>query len=118
MKSTNLKIPEILLLEPDIFEDERGFFYESFNQVKFEKVIGKKISFVQDNYSFSKKKGIIRGLHFQKPPFEQAKLVRVTKGKILDVAVDIRENSKTYGKYFSYVLSSESNKFKGGIIFL
>ena len=70
MKSTNLKIPEILLLEPDIFEDERGFFYESFNQDKFEKVTGKKISFVQDNYSKSKK-NTLRGLHYQLPPMAQ-----------------------------------------------
>jgi len=107
MKINKTFIEDLLIIEPPLFKDERGFFYESYNKKKLDKIIN--IVFVQDNESKSYK-GVIRGLHFQKPPFEQTKLVRCICGKILDVVVDIRKNSKTYGKYFSIELSSENNK--------
>ena len=100
-------IEDLLIFEPQLFKDDRGFFYESYNKNNLDKVIN--IVFVQDNESKSYK-GVIRGLHFQRPPFEQAKLVRCVSGKILDVAVDLRTNSKTYGKSFSIELSSENNR--------
>ena len=93
----------LLIIKPDVFEDERGYFFESFNYDKFLKA-GLDMKFVQDNESKSKK-GVLRGLHFQAPPFEQGKLVRVMRGSVLDVAVDIRKNSPTYGKWESLVLS-------------
>jgi len=105
MKSTKLKFPEVLLLEPEIFKDERGFFYESFNQDKFEKVTGKKISFVQDNYSKSKK-NTLRGMHYQLSPMAQGKLVSVLQGKIFDVVVDLRSSSKTFGGFVCQELSA------------
>jgi dTDP-4-dehydrorhamnose 3,5-epimerase len=108
LKITAFDIPDIFLLEPSVFNDSRGFFMESFNQKKFSDLIGKNISFVQDNHSMSHK-GVLRGLHFQLPPNEQGKLVRVVKGKIFDVAVDIRKGSKSFGKYVSQFLS-ETNK--------
>lgn len=92
-------------LTPKIFADERGHFFESFNKKVLEK-IGVKSEFVQDNQSFSKP-GVIRGLHFQRPPYSQAKLVRVIKGKVLDVAVDLRRNSPTFGQYDMVLLDSE-----------
>ncbi len=107
MKSTKLKFPEVLLLEPDIFKDERGFFYESFNQDKFEKATGKKVSFVQDNYSKSNK-NTLRGLHYQVSPMAQGKLVSVFQGEILDVVVDLRKSSKTFGDF----ICQELNSFK------
>jgi dTDP-4-dehydrorhamnose 3,5-epimerase len=100
-------IKDLLILEPQLFKDERGFLYESYNKNNLDKIIN--IVFVQDNESKSNK-GVIRGLHFQKPPFEQTKLVRCVSGSILDVVVDLRKNSKTYGKSFSVELSSENNK--------
>jgi len=103
-----LSIPEVLLIKPKLYFDDRGAFFESFNDKKFKELSGLDINFVQDNVSFSKK-GVLRGLHFQQAPFEQAKLVQVLKGKVLDVAVDIRENSPSYGKYVSYELSDENN---------
>ncbi len=103
-----LSIPEVLLIKPKLYFDDRGAFFESFNDKKFKELSGLDINFVQDNVSFSKK-GVLRGLHFQQAPFEQAKLVQVLKGKVLDVAVDIRENSPFYGKYVSYELSDENN---------
>jgi len=109
MKVTSLKISDVKLIEPDVFEDERGFFYESFNQKKFNEAIGKTISFVQDNHSKSFK-GVLRGLHYQKAPFEQGKLVRVVAGEVFDVAVDIRRDSATYGQWVSEVLSGENKK--------
>ena len=109
MKVTSLKIPEIKLIEPEVFEDERGFFYESFNQKKFSDIIGQNITFVQDNHSKSKK-GVLRGLHYQEEPFAQSKLIRVVFGEIFDVAVDIRKNSKTYGQWLAEILSSENKK--------
>ena len=107
MKISKTFIKDLLVIEPQLFKDDRGFFYESYNKKKLDKKI--KIVFVQDNESKSIK-GVIRGLHFQVPPFEQAKLVRCVSGNILDVAVDLRTNSKTYGKSFSIELSSENNK--------
>ena len=101
-------IENLLVLEPKVFEDERGYFFESFNKKKLED-IGIKESFVQDNQSLSNK-NVLRGLHFQAPPFAQGKLVRVIKGSVLDIAVDIRKESATYGKYFSVILSEQNKK--------
>ena len=109
MKMTALKISDVKLIETEIFEDDRGLFFESFNQEKFNKAIGHSVSFVQDNQSTSKK-GVIRGLHYQKEPFAQGKLVRAVKGEIFDVAVDIRKLSPTFGQHISYLLSEENNK--------
>jgi dTDP-4-dehydrorhamnose 3,5-epimerase len=109
MKFTPLNISEVLLIEPDIFEDSRGFFFESFNHKKFEKIIGRKIQFVQDNHSKSRK-GVLRGLHFQLPPHAQCKLVRVTQGEVLDIVIDIRESSPTCGQYIAEILSSDNKK--------
>jgi len=93
----------LLIIKPDVFEDERGYFFESFNHGKFLQA-GLELHFVQDNESKSKK-GVLRGLHFQAPPYAQGKLVRVMQGSVLDVAVDIRKNSATYGKWESIVLT-------------
>lgn len=101
-------IEGLIIIEPRIFSDERGYFFESFSQQKFNELVHKTI-FVQDNESKSSY-GVIRGLHFQKPPFAQAKLVRVIKGCVLDVAVDIRKGSPTYGQHFSVELSEENKK--------
>lgn len=101
-------IKNLLVLTPTIFEDERGYFFESYSEASFAKN-GLSYAFIQDNQSFSKN-GVIRGLHFQKAPYAQTKLVRVLQGEILDVAVDIREDSATYGKHFSIVLSAENKK--------
>ena len=109
MKVTPLKIPDVKLIEPDVFEDERGFFYESFNQQKFNEAIGEEITFVQDNHSKSSQ-GVLRGLHYQEAPFEQGKLVRVIAGEVFDVAVDIRKESSTYGQWVSETLSAENKK--------
>ena len=105
MKINKTFIEDLLIIEPQLFKDDRGFFYESYNKNNLDI----NIVFVQDNESKSYK-GVIRGLHFQTPPFEQTKLVRCVSGNILDVAVDLRTNSKTYGKSFSIELSSENNK--------
>lgn len=102
-------IPDLIIIEPTLYEDNRGYFAETFRQDQFEDFLGLKIDFCQENESKSSK-GVLRGLHFQKPPFDQAKLVRCVKGKVLDVAVDIRKGSKTYGKYIAIELSSENNK--------
>ena len=109
MKVTSPKIPDLKLIEPDVFEDERGFFYESFNQQKFNEAIGENITFVQDNHSRSSK-GVLRGLHYQDAPFAQGKLVRVIAGEVFDVAVDIRKDSPTYGQWVSEILSAENKK--------
>ena len=109
MKVSPLKIPDVKLIEPDVFEDERGFFYESFNQQKFNEAIGENITFVQDNHSKSSK-GVLRGLHYQEAPFAQGKLVRVIVGEVFDVAVDIRKESPTYGEWVSEILSAENKK--------
>jgi dTDP-4-dehydrorhamnose 3,5-epimerase len=108
MKFTKTNIEGIVIIEPKVFGDERGYFLETYNEKKFEESIGK-ISFVQDNESKSSK-GVLRGLHFQKPPFVQAKLVRCLEGKVLDVAVDIREGSNTYGQHVAVELSGENKR--------
>ena len=107
IKETDIK--DCLIIEPNVFEDKRGYFFEGFNKKLFSNSVGHDVNFVQDNESYSSK-GVLRGLHFQKGKHAQAKLVRVIKGKVLDVAVDIRENSKTYGQYVSIVLSAENKK--------
>lgn len=104
-----LSIPDVFLIEPQVFSDERGFFFESFNQKEFEKAIDRKVAFVQDNHSKSTK-GVLRGLHYQKPPFEQGKLVRVTHGEVWDVAVDLRKKSTTYGEWVGEILSAANKK--------
>jgi len=108
MKATATKIPEVILIEPTVFGDERGFFYESFNQQKFEAAIGRAVNFVQDNHSKSVK-NVLRGLHYQiRQP--QGKLVRVTQGEVFDVAIDIRKSSPTFGQYVAEVLSADNKK--------
>lgn len=97
------------ILEPKVFDDDRGFFLETFNQEKFEKSIYQKINFVQDNMSYSSK-GVLRGLHYQKDNLSQAKLVHVLNGEVLDVIVDLRPTSKTFGKHFKIVLSAMNKK--------
>ena len=101
-------IEGLVILEPRIFHDTRGYFYESYNQQKMSE-LGIDTIFVQDNQSYSQK-GVIRGLHFQRPPFAQAKLVRVIKGKVLDVAVDIRKGSPTYGQHYSVLLTGDNHR--------
>ena len=108
MKYTKTQIQDLYVIEPSVFEDNRGYFLESFNLEKFQEHIGP-IAFVQDNESKSSK-GVLRGLHFQRPPFNQAKLVRCIEGKVLDIAVDIRKGSSTYGKHVSVELSGENKK--------
>jgi dTDP-4-dehydrorhamnose 3,5-epimerase len=108
MKATPLAIPDVLLLEPRAFSDDRGFFYESFNHREFEKIVGHPVTFVQDNHSHSVK-SVLRGLHYQiKQP--QGKLVRVVAGEVFDVAVDIRRSSPTFGKWVGENLSAENKK--------
>ena len=109
MKINSLSIPDVLLLEPKVLEDARGFFFESFNQSIFEKALGYKINFVQDNHSKSSKDSI-RGLHYQISPKAQGKLVRVTHGEVFDVAVDLRKSSPTFGKWVGEILSAENFK--------
>lgn len=109
MNVTKTMIPEVLIIEPDVFEDGRGFFFESFNQKKFAEFTGLNVNFVQDNHSKSAK-GVLRGLHFQKAPYAQGKLLRVVSGKIFDVAVDIRKESPTFGVWTSAYLSAENKK--------
>jgi dTDP-4-dehydrorhamnose 3,5-epimerase len=106
MEIIKTPISGLLIIKPDVFGDDRGHFFESYNQNKF-KEIGLNTNFVQDNQSLSKK-GVLRGLHFQNPPFAQGKLVRVIKGAVLDVAVDIRKNSPTYGQHFKVELNEEN----------
>lgn len=101
-------IEDVVLIKPRVFSDERGYFLESFNESKFKKATGFDVKFIQDNESLSKK-GTLRGFHYQKPPFAQAKLVRVVKGEVLDVVVDLRPKSKTYGHFKSFLLN-EANK--------
>jgi len=109
MKVTPLNISAVLLIEPKVFEDDRGFFFESFNLNEFRKVTALNISFVQDNHSKSTK-GVLRGLHYQISPYAQGKLVRVIQGEVFDVAVDLRKSSPTFGKYVSQILSAENKK--------
>jgi len=107
MKATRLAIPDVILLEPDVYKDERGYFYESYNKRVFDEIIGYPVEFVQDNHSRSKK-GVLRGLHYQIHQ-AQGKLVRVTCGEVFDVAVDLRKSSPTFGKWVAEYLS-EKNK--------
>ena len=107
MKIIETAIEGVVIIEPRLFKDERGYFFESFSQREFEEKI-RKISFVQDNYSKSSY-GVLRGLHFQKPPYAQSKLVRVIKGAVLDVAVDIRKGSPTFGKHVAVELTEENH---------
>ncbi|MEL1240126.1 dTDP-4-dehydrorhamnose 3,5-epimerase [Flavobacterium flavipallidum] len=101
-------IKDLIVIQPSVFRDERGYFFEAYNEAKFT-ANGLDYKFIQDNQSFSKR-GVIRGLHLQANPFAQAKLVRVLEGEILDVAVDLRKESPTYGQHFSVVLSAENKK--------
>ena len=108
MKFIKTEIEDIFIIEPSVFGDDRGYFLESFNLEKFEENVCK-IKFVQDNESKSSK-GVLRGLHFQKPPFNQAKLVRCVEGRVMDVAVDVRKGSPTYGKHVAVELTGENKK--------
>jgi dTDP-4-dehydrorhamnose 3,5-epimerase len=108
MKIEKTAIQDLLIITPSIFDDERGYFFEAYNQAKFHEN-GVNYNFIQDNQSFSTK-GVIRGLHLQINPFAQAKLVRVLQGEILDVAVDLRKNSATYGQHVSVILSADNKK--------
>ena len=109
MKVTPTAIAGVLILEPKVFGDERGFFIESFNQQAFEAAVGHAVSFVQDNHSRSTR-GVLRGLHYQRDPHAQGKLVRVTQGSVFDVAVDIRPGSPTYGQWVGLELSGANHK--------
>ncbi len=107
MKITPTRLPEVLLIEPKVFGDERGFFYESFSQRSFDEAVGSPVTFVQDNHSKSQK-GVLRGLHYQMPPHAQGKLVRVVEGEVFDVAVDIRRSSPRFGQWVGVHLSAEN----------
>lgn len=108
MKATPLVIPDVVLIEPKVFGDERGFFFESFNQAQFEAAVGKPVQFVQDNHSRSVK-NVLRGLHYQiQQP--QGKLVRVVQGEVFDVAVDLRKSSATFGQWVGEILSAENKR--------
>ena len=109
MKATPLKIPDVVLIEPKVFGDERGYFFESFNQTEFNQAIGYEVQFVQDNHSKSQK-GVLRGLHYQIAPKAQGKLVRVVQGEVFDVAVDIRKDSPTFGQWVGEILSAENKR--------
>ena len=109
MRVTPAEIPNIFIVEPTVFSDDRGFFLESFNQQVWEEKTGLKTTFVQDNHSRSTR-GVLRGLHYQLPPSAQAKLVRCSVGEIYDVAVDIRRSSKTFGQWHGSVLSATNKK--------
>ena len=109
MKVTPTALPEVLILEPKVFGDERGFFMESFNQKQFNEAVGREIVFVQDNHSRSSK-NVLRGLHYQLPPHSQGKLVRVTSGGVLDVAVDLRKSSATFGQWAGAELSGSNHR--------
>ncbi|MDH0447931.1 dTDP-4-dehydrorhamnose 3,5-epimerase [Shewanella sp. GD04112] len=109
MKIIDTIIPDVKIIEPKVFGDERGFFFESFNQQLFESAVGYPVKFVQDNHSKSSK-GVLRGLHYQLSPHEQGKLVRCVVGEVFDVAVDIRKNSPTFGQWVGVYLSAENKK--------
>ncbi|CAM7076717.1 MULTISPECIES: dTDP-4-dehydrorhamnose 3,5-epimerase [Enterobacter] len=102
-------IPDVLIFEPKVFGDDRGFFFESFSQKVFEEAVGRKVEFVQDNHSKSCK-GVLRGLHYQLEPYAQGKLVRCVAGEVFDVAVDIRKSSPTYGSWVGFYLSAENKR--------
>ena len=107
MNIIHTEIPDVLIVEPRVFGDSRGYFFESFSERRFKELVAD-VDFVQDNESKSSF-GVVRGLHFQKPPFSQSTLVRVVKGKVLDVAVDIRKGSPTFGKHVAVELSDENH---------
>ncbi len=109
MQINKTKLEGVFIIEPKVFGDDRGYFTETFRQDLFESAIGHKVNFLQDNESKSSY-GVLRGLHYQLPPFSQSKLVRVIEGSVLDVAVDIRKGSSTYGKYLAIELSSDNKK--------
>lgn len=109
MKFTPTNLNGCFIIEPTVINDERGYFMESFNKKTFQEGVQQEVNFVQDNQSFSTQ-GVLRGLHYQRGEHSQAKLVRVLSGEVLDVAVDIRPESSTYGEHFSIVLSEENNK--------
>lgn len=109
MNVIKTEIPDLLIIEPQVFGDERGFFYESFNEQAWREATGVDAHFVQDNHSRSVK-GVLRGLHYQLPPAAQGKLVRCVVGEVFDVAVDIRKSSSTFGKWVGQVLSAENKK--------
>lgn len=109
MKVIDTAIPDVKIIEPAVFGDERGFFFESFNLKKFEEAIGRQVHFVQDNHSRSVK-GVLRGLHYQLPPHAQGKLVRCVLGEVFDVAVDIRQSSPTFGQWVGVNLSAENKR--------
>ena len=109
MKVTTTAIEGVLIIEPKVFGDERGFFFESFNQRAFNEAVGHTVDFVQDNHSRSAK-GVLRGLHFQRPPHAQGKLVRVTQGSVFDVAADIRADSPTFGRWVGVELSGANHR--------
>lgn len=109
MRVTPSELPEVLILEPKIFGDARGFFVESFNQRTFNAAIGRKVSFVQDNHSRSTR-GVLRGLHYQLPPHEQGKLVRVVAGAVFDVVVDMRRSSPRYGRWAGVKLGADNHR--------
>lgn len=109
MKVTHLKIPDVLLIEPRLFEDARGFLFESFREDVFRKETSLNVSFVQDNHSKSFQ-GVFRGFHYQLPPHAQGKLIRVIQGEVLDIAIDIREASPSCGQYIAEILSSDNKK--------
>ncbi|MNK95214.1 dTDP-4-dehydrorhamnose 3,5-epimerase [compost metagenome] len=109
MNIIDTNIPDVKIIEPKVFGDERGFFFESFNQKQFEAAIGRSVTFVQDNHSKSSK-GVLRGLHYQLPPHAQGKLVRCVAGEVFDVAVDIRKSSPTFGQWVGVHLSAENKR--------
>ena len=110
MKLERTDIPDLILIKPDVYKDYRGYFFESFRHDLLEEELGYEVNFIQDNESKSTK-GVLRGLHYQIPPFDQSKLVRVIEGNVLDVVVDIRKNSPTFAKHFSIELSGD-NKYQ------
>ena len=109
MNIIDTQIPDVKIIEPKVFGDERGFFFESFNQIIFEEAVGRSVTFVQDNHSKSSK-GVLRGLHYQLPPHAQGKLVRCVVGEVFDVAVDIRKSSPTFGQWVGVNLSAENKR--------
>ena len=109
MKATPTRIPDVMVVEPKVFGDARGFFYESFNQAAFNAATGTAFTFVQDNHSRSSQ-GVLRGLHYQLPPHAQGKLVRVVRGAVWDVAVDIRQGSPTFGQWVGQELTEDNHK--------
>ena len=109
MKFSRAEIPDIIIIEPSVFLDDRGYFFESFKESELNEFLGYDVKFCQDNESKSTY-GVLRGLHYQEPPFAQAKLVRVIQGSVLDVAVDIRKDSPTFGKHISIELNDQNKK--------